>query len=83
VSFSNAPGGLVVQGGNRPVGFELCDAKRHCRFVDATVQEDRVLLDATAVPDPAAVRYGWANSPICNLYNRTDLPAVPFEVPVR
>ena len=81
--FSNAPGGLVVQGGNRPVGFELCDPKRHCRFVDATVQEDRVLLDATAVPDPAAVRYGWANSPICNLYNRTDLPAVPFEVPVR
>lgn len=83
VNFSNAPDGLVVQGGNRPVGFELCDAKRHCGFIDATVQEDRVLLDAAAVPDPFFVRYGWANSPVCNLYNTNGLPAVPFEVPVR
>jgi sialate O-acetylesterase len=80
VKFANAAGGLVVTGGNRPVGFELCSARKECRFADATVQGDRVVLDATA--DDAFVRYGWAGSPICNLFNNAELPAVPFEVAV-
>jgi len=25
-----------------------------------------------------AVRYGWADNPDCNLYNKADLPASPF-----
>ena len=25
-----------------------------------------------------AVRYGWANNPVCNLCNSDDLPASPF-----
>ena len=29
-----------------------------------------------------AVRYCWADSPICNLYDREGLPAVPFELPI-
>lgn len=67
---------------NRPAGFELCDAQKHCQFVDATVQQDRVVLDATKVNNAALVRYGWANSPVCNLYSTNDLPAVPFEIAV-
>ncbi|MBB6094863.1 sialate O-acetylesterase [Povalibacter uvarum] len=80
VKFANATGGLVVIGGNRPLGFELCNAKKDCRFVDAMVHGDRVVLDAAA--DDAFVRYGWADSPVCNLYNDADLPAVPFEIAV-
>lgn len=83
VSFANATPALVVYGASNPAGFELCDARKHCRFVAANVQGDRVLLDATAVSDTAIVRYGWANSPVCNLYNANDLPATPFEIPVR
>ena len=30
------------------------------------------------VEKPAAVRYGWADDPIVNLYNGADLPASPF-----
>jgi len=30
------------------------------------------------VSKPVAVRYAWANNPVCNLYNKADLPAVPF-----
>jgi sialate O-acetylesterase len=25
-----------------------------------------------------AVRYAWANNPVCNLYSREGLPATPF-----
>ena len=34
------------------------------------------------VPHPAAVRYGWADDPGCNLYNAAGLPAVPFRTPL-
>jgi sialate O-acetylesterase len=30
------------------------------------------------VPEPAAVRYGWAANPKCNLVNGANLPASPF-----
>jgi sialate O-acetylesterase len=29
------------------------------------------------------VRFCWGDSPICNLYDGTGLPATPFELPVR
>jgi sialate O-acetylesterase len=30
------------------------------------------------VPAPVAVRYAWADNPVCNLYNGAGLPAAPF-----
>jgi len=27
---------------------------------------------------PVAVRYGWSDNPVCNLYNGAGLPASPF-----
>lgn len=80
VRFAHAP--LLVYGSNRPIGFELCDAAKICRFADATLAGDRVLLDAAHMHRPARVRFCWADSPICNLYNAAGLPAVPFEIAI-
>jgi sialate O-acetylesterase len=30
------------------------------------------------VPEPVAVRYAWADNPVCNLYNDALLPVTPF-----
>lgn len=30
------------------------------------------------VPEPAAVRYAWANNPVCNVYSSEGLPLTPF-----
>jgi sialate O-acetylesterase len=73
---------LTAYGFNRPIGFELCDANGVCRFVDATVAADQVIL-ASAQPTDVKVRLCWADSPICNLYGPAGLPAVPFEAPIR
>jgi sialate O-acetylesterase len=74
-----APGsGLILYGFDRPVGFELCDAEGACRFVDATLAGDKVILPS-ARPTDVKVRLCWAESPICNLYGPPDLPATPFE----
>lgn len=83
VRFSNAGSGLVVYGDKQPVGFELCDDENRCEYVDATVQDNRVLLEVGTLKEPSRVRYAWADSPISNLYNENDLPAVPFEIRIQ
>jgi sialate O-acetylesterase len=82
VRFSNAASGLVVYGDKQPIGFELCDGKQ-CEYVEARAQGDRVLLAIGSIKKPSRVRYAWADSPLCNLYNASDLPAVPFEVRIQ
>ncbi|HEY0685893.1 MAG TPA: sialate O-acetylesterase [Steroidobacter sp.] len=83
VRFSNAASGLVVYGDEQPIGFELCDDGNRCEYADATVQNDRVLLEVGSIGKPSRVRYAWADSPMCNLYNESDLPAVPFEIRIQ
>jgi sialate O-acetylesterase len=50
------------------------------RFVpaNAEIAGETVIVSADAVPNPVAVRYGWANVPDVNLYNGAGLPASPF-----
>ena len=28
--------------------------------------------------EPVAVRYAWADNPVCNVYSKDDLPLTPF-----
>jgi sialate O-acetylesterase len=37
-----------------------------------------VILSASGVQKPTAVRYAWADNPAVNLINEAGLPAVPF-----
>jgi sialate O-acetylesterase len=42
-----------------------------------------VVVTSEAVPQPIAVRYGWANVPDGNLFNKAGLPASPFRTDAR
>ena len=44
----------------------------------AEVQGKTVVVTSEGVRQPVAVRYGWANVPEGNLFNKADLPASPF-----
>ncbi|MEO8115724.1 MAG: sialate O-acetylesterase [Phenylobacterium sp.] len=77
ISFNDVAMGLAVYGSAGPVGFELCDAAGKCRFVNATAAGDRVIIEGAGTA--ARVRFCWADSPVCTLYNSASLPAVPFE----
>lgn len=37
-----------------------------------------MVCSSPQVPQPVAVRYAYADSPICNLYNQAGLPAYQF-----
>ncbi len=83
VSFEAVEGALVTYSSSRPIAFELCAAEQStCRFVDGTLQFDRVLLDASGIENPTRVRFCWGDAPICNLSDRSGLPAGPFEIAI-
>lgn len=82
VSFKDiGEGGLVAYGYEGPIGFELCGpARGSCRYAAARIVGDNVVLVATGKGRPSRVRYCWANSPVCTLFDKTGLPAGPFEL---
>jgi sialate O-acetylesterase len=83
VTFGDVAGDLLVYGGNRPVGFELCGKDpASCQFVDATVEKNRVWLEPGSAQAVIRVRYSWADCPVSNLYDRAGLPAGPFEIAI-
>jgi sialate O-acetylesterase len=84
ISFGGVDGALVAYSAKRPTGFELCgDAQSSCRFVDAAIQSDRVLLDPADAVSPTRVRFCWGDAPVCNLFDGSGLPAGPFEIRIQ
>ena len=82
VRFDTHGGGLEAQESNRPIGFQLCDHRGRCAFVDAEQHGTDIILNESSAPPAVTVRYCWSDTPICNLYGRDGLPAVPFELPI-
>jgi sialate O-acetylesterase len=83
VLFTDISGGLQALSGARVVGFETCTRDgASCAFADAVIDGDAVVLSPQAGAPADLVRYCWADSPVCNLFDTADLPAGPFEMPV-
>jgi len=59
-------------------GFAIAGADKHFVWADAKIDGDSVLVWSNQVSEPVAVRYGWADNPEVNLYNKEGLPAAPF-----
>jgi sialate O-acetylesterase len=85
VALGDFDGNLLVIGARDPSGFELCGATQEsCRFVRARLAGGgKVVLADSAVGDATRVRFCWADSPLCNLYDSTGLPVGPFELTVQ
>ena len=60
-------------------GFTLAGADRKYVNADAIINGDTVIVSSPQVLQPQAVRFGWANYPLVNLYNSAGLPASPFQ----
>ncbi len=77
LSFQHAGTGLMAKEG------ELADftiAGEDKKFYNATakIEGETVVVSSDKVPNPKAVRYGWASFPLGNLWNKDGLPASPF-----
>lgn len=91
LSFDHVDGGLMIKGGQIAVfggkrqlpaedllGFTVAGADHKFVNAKAEIQGDKVVVSCPQVPQPVAVRFGWDNYPVVNLYNKAGLPASPF-----
>ncbi len=78
VTFGDAGKGLEARGGDLK-GFAIAGADGKFVWASAKiVGQDKIELTNSAVKQPTAVRFGWANYPVVNLWNKDGLPAHPF-----
>ncbi|MBM3858826.1 MAG: sialate O-acetylesterase [Verrucomicrobia bacterium] len=87
LEFDNVGGGLITKavetdGHSVPAsplkGFSICGADKKFYWANAVIQGKQVIVSSPKVAAPVAVRYAWADFPLCNLYNKEGFPAVPF-----
>jgi sialate O-acetylesterase len=78
--FDQVGGGLVAQDApdGRLDGFTIAGANQRFVPAEARIEGDAVVVTSEQVPEPAAVRYAWANTFNANLWNQAGLPASPF-----
>ncbi len=69
--------GLTAKDG-AVTGFEVAGADKKFWPASAQIDGTTVVVTSESVAVPVFVRYGWANSPQCNLFNGEGLPASPF-----
>ncbi len=62
-----------------PVGFAVCGEDKAWHWAKgAVVGENQIEVASEAVGQPVAVRYAWADNPVCNLASKEGLPVTPF-----
>jgi sialate O-acetylesterase len=77
LTFDNVGAGLESRG-PKLTGFTIAGSDRVFHNADAEFRGDTVIVSSPSVEKPVAVRFGWANYPVVNFWNKDGLPATPF-----
>ncbi len=60
-------------------GFAVCGEDRKWHWATGKViAPNKVEVSSSEVAAPIAVRYAWADNPVCNLFSNDGLPVTPF-----
>lgn len=77
LKFDHVGKGLICKG-ERLTGFAIAGEDKKFVEAEAKIKGRTLVVSSDKVKKPIAVRYGWQDSPTCNLYNLANLPASPF-----
>ena len=60
-------------------GFAIAGADKKFVWAEAKiVSRNKIKVWSDKIADPKSVRYGWADNPVLNVYDRVGLPLTPF-----
>jgi len=92
LTFAHTDGGLVAGPVEQAkpaaapespvVGFAIAGKDQTWHWAQARIEGNDVVVWSDAVAEPVAVRYAWADNPVCNLFNGAGWPASPFRTDV-
>jgi len=76
--FAHVGKGLEARDGELK-GFAICGEDRKFVWAKAEILPDNtVAVSSPELSNPVAVRFGWADYPVVNFWNKDNLPASPF-----
>lgn len=75
--FDNAPNGFLVKGAS-PTEFYIAGADKNFLPADVKIEKDRIIVSNKQIAKPVAVRFGFSNTAMPNLFNKEGLPVTPF-----
>ncbi len=84
LTFDFAPGGLRTVDVDEAKGFAICGEDKKWVWAKASIiggskkGTNQIEVSADGVAKPVAVRYAWADNPVCNVYSAEGLPVTPF-----
>lgn len=78
INFETNGSSLSVSGAGPITGFAIAGEDQVFHWAQAVIKGNCVELSSEQVDNPVAVRYAWADNPVCNLINKEGLPAHPF-----
>ena len=78
LKFKEAEEGLMIKGGGDLKGFAIAGADGKFQWANAKIDGLDVVVWNDQIQNPQAVRYAWADNPVCNLWGKNGLPASPF-----
>jgi len=78
IFFNHTDKGLKTKDNSSVKGFMIAGLDHKFYWADAVIDGETIVVSCPEVPFPVAVRYAWADNPVCNLYNGAGLPACPF-----
>jgi sialate O-acetylesterase len=80
LTFNNVGGGLRTVDRPQVQGFVIAGADKQWHAAQAKIQDggQKIEVWQEGLAEPVAVRYAWADNPICNVYTAEGLPLTPF-----
>ena len=84
LTFDYAPQGLRTVDTDDVKGFAICGEDKKWVWAKASILggskkgTNQIEVSAEGVAKPVAVRYAWADNPVCNVYSAEGLPVTPF-----
>jgi sialate O-acetylesterase len=76
--FDNTPAGFVVKGGGKATEFYIAGEDKNFLPADVKIEKDRIVVSHKQIKNPVAVRFGFSNTAMSNLFSKEGLPVCPF-----
>lgn len=79
VTMDHVGGGLDTFDVRQPVGLAVAGEDKVFKWAQGRIiGKDKIEVSSADIANPVAVRYAWADNPVCNLQSREGLPVTPF-----
>lgn len=75
--FDHAPNGFVTKSG-KATEFYIAGDDGNFLPADVKIEKDRIIVSNKIIKSPVAVRFGFSNTAMPNLFSKEGLPVTPF-----